>query len=73
MSKYFLIRVVCIIIKVSCIPGLTRTSIKSMCGVRAATTSAKHPPKELPNRYMRLLGQVACSFCHSVFYHCDKF
>lgn len=31
-------------------PGLTKISIRSTVGLRAATASARHPPKESPTR-----------------------
>lgn len=42
-------------------PGFAIMSIKSTVGLRAATASAKAPPKDSPSKYIGLFGDKVCS------------
>lgn len=48
------------------LPGFTSMRTKSICGLRAATATARHPPNESPTRYIGLFGDKLCS-CLIVF------
>jgi hypothetical protein len=43
------------------LPGFTSRRTKPICGLRVATDSAMHPPKESPRRYIDLFGDMSCS------------
>ena len=42
-------------------PGLTNISTMPTAGLRAATASAKHPPRESPTMYIGVFVDIACS------------
>jgi len=43
------------------VPGFAKISIRSISRLRAATASARHPPKDSPTRYMGLFGDRSYS------------
>ena len=43
------------------VPGFAKISTRSISWLRAATASARHPPKDSPTRYMGLFGERSYS------------
>lgn len=39
------------------LPGLAKIRTRSISGLRAATDSARHAPRDSPTRYMGLVGE----------------